>query len=295
MKNDRKQAAEIRAYFAEEPVPEPVHRRLLETCRALEPRPQPEKRRFPWKRLAVSASSVAAAFLVLCGTNAVNPAFAESLPLVGRAFQLYNSQSKLAVGSYVGTYPHVDQPNAQAVAEESGMVLTLAEAYSDGEFIHLSFVLEDVPRQVSEDLDCLSGRMEAQVNGASLEEAYLSLYPQGETLAGTVSLALQADAAEGGKLELSYRVGDLTRSYNDYQQEEGVDGAFSGQITVTVDTSHNQRVEDFTSNGEVQVNWVEATPSYTQINYTIPNWGRAAVKWTTLPCSCRTAPVSRGV
>ena len=35
MKNDRKQAAEIRAYFAEEPVPEPVHRRLLETCRAL--------------------------------------------------------------------------------------------------------------------------------------------------------------------------------------------------------------------------------------------------------------------
>ena len=244
MKNDRKQAAEIRAYFAEEPVPEPVHRRLLETCRALEPRPQPEKRRFPWKRLAVSASSVAAAFLVLCGTNAVNPAFAESLPLVGRAFQLYNSQSKLAVGSYVGTYPHVDQPNAQAVAEESGMVLTLAEAYSDGEFIHLSFVLEDVPRQVSEDLDCLSGRMEAQVNGASLEEAYLSLYPQGETLAGTVSLALQADASEGEKLELSYRVGDLTRSYNDYQQEEGVDGAFSGQITVTVDTSHNQRVEE---------------------------------------------------
>ena len=275
MKNDRKQAAEIRAYFAEEPVPEPVHRRLLETCRALEPRPQPEKRRFPWKRLAVSASSVAAAFLVLCGTNAVNPAFAESLPLVGRAFQLYNSRSKLAVGSYVGTYPHVDQPNAQALAEEGGMVLTLAEAYSDGEFIHLSFVLEDVPQQVSEDLDCLSGRMEAQVNGVSLEEAYLSLYPQGETLAGTVSLALQADASEGEKLELSYRVGDLTRSYKDYQQEESVDGAFSGQITVTVDTSHNQRVEDFTSNGEVQVNWVEATPSYTQINYTIPNWGQS--------------------
>ena len=50
---------------------------------------------------------------------------------------------------------------------------------------------------------------------------------------------------------------------------------FSGQITVTVDTSHNQRVEDFTSNGEVQVNWVEATPSYTQINHTIPNWGQS--------------------
>lgn len=73
MKNDRKQAAEIRAYFAEEPVPEPVHRRLLETCRALEPRPQPEKRRFPWKRLAVSASSVAAAFLVLCGHKRCQP------------------------------------------------------------------------------------------------------------------------------------------------------------------------------------------------------------------------------
>ena len=134
------------------------------------------------------------------------------------------------------------------------------------------------------------------MNGASLEEAYLSLYPQGETLAGTVSLALQADAAEGGKLELSYRVGDLTRSYNDYQQEEGVDGAFSGQITVTVDTSHNQRVEDFTSNGEVQVNWVEATPFLypNQLHHSQLGAERRS-SGLPRPCSCRTAPVSRGV
>lgn len=41
-----------------------------------------------------------------------------------------------------------------------------------------------------------------------------------------------------------------------------------------MDTSHNRMVEDFESNGTVEINWVEATPSYTKINYTIPYWGK---------------------
>ena len=42
---------------------------------------------------------------------------------------------------------------------------------------------------------------------------------------------------------------------------------------MTVDTSHNQRYDAFASDSEVQINWVESTPSYTKINYTIPYWG----------------------
>ena len=42
---------------------------------------------------------------------------------------------------------------------------------------------------------------------------------------------------------------------------------------MTVDTSHNQHYDAFASDSEVQINWVESTPSYTKINYTIPYWG----------------------
>ena len=40
-----------------------------------------------------------------------------------------------------------------------------------------------------------------------------------------------------------------------------------------MDTSHNQHYDAFASDSEVQINWVESTPSYTKINYTIPYWG----------------------
>ena len=151
MKNNRQEET-IRAYFAREQVPEQVHQKLTETFRLLEERPV-KKRRPVWKGVAVSFSTVAAAFVLLCGVNAVNPAFAESLPLVGEAFRLYNGERKLGVGSYVGTYDEIELVNAPAEEENAqGMGLTLNEAYSDGEFIHLSFTMGNVPEQVMDDL-----------------------------------------------------------------------------------------------------------------------------------------------
>lgn len=272
MKNNRQEEA-IRAYFAREQVPEQVHQKLTETFRLLEERPV-KKRRPVWKGVAVSFSTVAAAFVLLCGVNAVNPAFAESLPLVGEAFRLYNGERKLGVGSYVGTYDEIELVNAPAEEENAqGMGLTLNEAYSDGEFIHLSFTMGNVPEQVMDDLFCLSGLVTSQANGTDLEEEMLNLYPQGDTLGGTLALALENPPENGTTLELNYQVTDLVRFYAGGGSREDLEGSFSGEAAVTVDTSHNQRYDAFASDSEVQINWVESTPSYTKINYTIPYWG----------------------
>lgn len=272
MKNNRQEET-IRAYFAREQVPEQVHQKLTETFRLLEERPV-KKRRPVWKGVAVSFSTVAAAFVLLCGVNAVNPAFAESLPLVGEAFRLYNGENKLSVGSYVGTYDEIELVNAPAEEENAqGMGLTLNEAYSDGEFIHLSFTMGNVPEQVMDDLFCLSGLVTSQANGTDLKEDMLTLHPQGEVLSGTVAIPVEGEPADGTVLEVTYQVTDLIRTFADGGSREELEGSFSGEASVTVDTSHNQRYDAFTSDNVVQINWVESTPSYTRINYTIPYWG----------------------
>lgn len=272
MKNNRQEET-IRAYFAREQVPEQVHQKLTETFRLLEERPV-KKRRPVWKGVAVSFSTVAAAFVLLCGVNAVNPAFAESLPLVGEAFRLYNSENKLSVGSYVGTYDEIELVNAPAEEENAqGMGLTLNEAYSDGEFIHLSFTMGNVPEQVMDDLFCLSGLVTSQANGTDLKEDMLTLHPQGEVLSGTVAIPVEGEPADGTVLEVTYQVTGLGRTFADGGSREDLEGSFSGEAAVTVDTSHNQRYDAFASDSEVQINWVESTPSYTKINYTIPYWG----------------------
>ena len=276
MKNKREQEA-IRAYFAQEPVPVEIHNALRQACQQLPPReesPAPAAGK-AWRRLGGALSTAAAAFVLLCCLNAVNPAFAESVPLLGEAFRLYNSQNKMAVGSYVGTYPQMEQPDAAAAAADAqGMELTLHESYSDGVYIHLSFALENIPERLWEDLYFLSGKVEAQVDGQELEPTYVALYPQGESLTGSLALALPQAAEDGAELELSYQVTELERYFAMGGSSEAVEGAFSGRAAITVDTSHNRTVEDFESNGTVEINWVEATPSYTKINYTIPYWGK---------------------
>lgn len=272
MKNNRQEET-IRAYFAREQVPEQVHQKLTETFRLLEERPV-KKRRPVWKGVAVSFSTVAAAFVLLCGVNAVNPAFAESLPLVGEAFRLYNGERKLGVGSYVGTYDEIELVNAPAEEENAqGMGLTLNEAYSDGEFIHLSFTMGNVPEQVMDDLYYLYGDVTSQANGQTLADTALVLYPQGEVLSGTVAIPVEGEPADGTVLEVTYQVTGLGRTFADGGSREELEGSFSGEASVTVDTSHNQHYDAFASDSEVQINWVESTPSYTKINYTIPYWG----------------------
>ena len=279
MKNNQDYQGKIYAYFAKEEVPDALHHRLEETCRRLEERPQEVKmptarRRYWWKGFGVAFATVTAAFVLLCGVNAVNPVFAESIPLIGKAFRLYNGDKKTMVGTYVGTYDGVAEVNAQATPESTqGLSLVLNESYSDGEYVHLTFTMEGASQQVLEDLYYVAGKVNATANGQELDETYLLLYPEGDTLLGALSLPLKDNVSDGETLNLSYQVSEISRCFNNGGDHEELPGAFQGQVSVTVDTSHNKTLNQFENNGDIQINWVEATPSYTKINYTIPFWG----------------------
>ena len=264
----------IRAYFALEPVPQVIHQRLVSTCQNPEPLPSRKPAGAPiLRKLAISASALAAAFVILCGLNAANPAFAESIPWIGKAFRLYN-QGKTTLGTYMGTYDQVALVNSTATGEDThGLSLTLNEAYSDGKYAHLTFSLEGASQETLQGLYYLGGKITAFAEGESLEESHFSLFPEDGTLLGAVSLPLNRSLEEGDTLDLHYEISDLVRYYDNGGAWETLSGSFAGSVTLTVDTSHNRILDSLENLGDVEITRMEVTPSYTKFSYTIPFWG----------------------
>ena len=97
------------------------------------------------KGLCVTATAACLCCGMLFGVNAAFPAFAESLPGVGRFFEAVNSSfqsigdSKAAHGANVGTYGP-QEVEVSAVAQEGSAQLEISQAYSDGKM--LSFTLD---------------------------------------------------------------------------------------------------------------------------------------------------------
>lgn len=273
MSRNRQMQEQVCYYFAEEQVPYEIHVRLLHTCENLESKPQRKGFYLVWKRLAVSGGAAAAAFLLLCSVNAVHPALAESFPLIGKVFQLYN-QGKTTVGTYVGTYPGVSQVNAGVQGENTnGASLSLHQSYCDGTYAYLAFSMEGVDTQLMNDLYYLAGTVSGTADGKPFEKTDVVFYPEGEKLLAAVSVPLAEPRAQGDACQIAFTISDLSRYFDQGGQWESVPGTFTGKTTVTVDTSFNQTLENIRSNGKVQIHTVEATPSSTKIRYTIPFWG----------------------
>lgn len=276
MRNDREFRKNVRSCFSDEAVPSEIHNRILETCHALEVTPKEVPQAsggFVWNKLAVCAVSAAAVFLMLCGVNTINPALAESIPLIGEAFRMYND-GKVRVGTYIGTYGSVEQAYGPATATNTqGLSLTLEESYCDGEYIHLAFSMGGVSQKVLQKISFLGAAVTATVNDSTLEETSISFYPESERLVGVVSLPLNGIYQTGQSIDLVYRFTDLIRYYNDGADWEMLPGSFEGQISVLVDASHNRNEMQFTQSGVIRVDGVKTTPSSTKIRYTIPFWG----------------------
>ena len=105
-------------------------------------RPAPSSRRGRLLRWLGRAGIGAAACAVLCcGVNTVNPALAESLPLVGGAFAWANRNANVRMRSeQLDRY--AAQLDAPATAESSaGCRMTLSQAYFDGDWLRLSVLL----------------------------------------------------------------------------------------------------------------------------------------------------------
>lgn len=263
--------------FIKVPVPDSVHKRILETCASL-PEGRPVKANRTVKAALTAAASIAAAFVLLLGVNAVNPVFAESIPLLGQVFKEINGRMKLAVGSNIGTYGGIEEVSGVSDFSE-GMELSLKEVYSDGYYIHCAFSLK-ISEEQDKQYDYISGRMSVRLNGEALINSGGGAYtiymePSEEGYNGTCSIKLPKTAENGEKLALSYHVDSLVSVYYitaDYSEDK-MECSFDGSYEVTADTTNNSSAEGFTGSGDVKILSVESTPSYTEIAYEIPFWG----------------------
>ena len=259
------------------PVPDSVHKRILETCASL-PEGRPVKANRTVKAALTAAASIAAAFVLMLGVNAVNPVFAESIPLLGQVFKEINGRMKLAVGSNIGTYGGIEEVSGVSDFSD-GMELSLKEVYSDGYYIHCAFSLK-IPEEQDKQYDYISGRMSVRLNGEALINSGGGAYtiymePSEEGYNGTCSIKLPKPAENGEKLALSYHVDSLVSVYNitaDYSEDK-MECSFDGSYEVTADTTNNSSAEGFTGSGDVKILSVESTPSYTEIAYETPFWG----------------------
>lgn len=272
-----KREAAIKACFQQEQPPRQIHEAVLNACMYLPDRPK--KRAFArgWRVALASLAMVVAMFGGLCGLNSFNPAFAESLPLVGNIFRMHNSGSKKTVGTYVGTYGKVEEVSAPAqAADTQELDLTAQEAYSDGEFVHLAFSME-APEEYAGKFYYMSMPITATVDGKEAAPySYLCLWEEDGRFVGAVSLQLAELAENGQQLNLQYETGEIQAYYNDWEAEayEDLPGSFTGSLQVTADTTDNRILDGFkSSEGDVKILNIDATPSRTTITYEIPYWG----------------------
>lgn len=129
-------------------MPPAVNHRLQQIYFEL-PDPLPVKRRGHLRLKAVyaSLSAVAAAVLLLFGLNAVNPAFAEEIPLIGGFFRQINAGSHDAdTADTERIEQHAVIPKEESggslTAQNDAYAVTVQSVYFDGRFLHSALELK---------------------------------------------------------------------------------------------------------------------------------------------------------
>lgn len=133
-------------------VPEIINERLRQVYGEL-PEQLPKKRPRPVRPLKAAAGAVsglAAAFLLLFGLNGLNPALAETLPLIGGVFQQLNqsqgwvnlTETQLRVEQYAESMEGVEAQVPANGLLERPMKVTVRETYFDGEFLYAGLSME---------------------------------------------------------------------------------------------------------------------------------------------------------
>lgn len=256
----------LRALYRELPEELPVRRRGAAAGR---------------RGFALAAASMAAAFLLLFGTNLAFPAFAESLPVVGRVFENLNRSpwsyvGKTAEGTNLGSYA---EPLDLSAASQ-GSELTVLSAYSDGESLSLSVKLT-VPQSVREQV---SGYFLAQDLGISVDGTLLTTDVNRlildddyqDAYLGTVTLKLPEKAEDGQELKIALHAaqlagkGKMTKDFMDGPVP--LEGDFGLDFTVTVNSGNNVSFSAQAQDEGAKVLAVKSLPTLTKITVTLPDW-----------------------
>ena len=107
---------------------------------AARPRPRKARPRPIWHWVRGTVAAAAACVLVLGGVNAANPAFAESLPLVGTLFSRINRAEDTRLRSeQLNQYAQTVEQTAESAA--GPYTVTLGQIYRDADWMRLSLVL----------------------------------------------------------------------------------------------------------------------------------------------------------
>lgn len=264
-------------------VPEAVDQRLRQVYAELPDQLPVKKRgRSPIKAIVYAAGAVAAAFLMLFGVNAMNPAFAEELPLIGSLFTLMNTQTMTPMGGNVGTYQGAARKVnvAAAAKEDTGYGLTVDEAFCDGKYIYATLSLS-VPEE-AEDYMVVSfkGNWDSDyrflIGGKEAKEVnYAADKRQGGTAIAVV-LEAPAGVKDGETFTVSCeanKVYGLDQDYHSNGKYDTIETGFTVDFPVTVDLSRNTNADVQAMDNGVKLYSVERTPGYFKVDMEMPVWG----------------------
>lgn len=259
--------------------------RFEDTYRMLGVQKEAPVRKRRHKGLRVTATAACLCCGMLFGVNAAFPAFAESLPGVGRFFEAVNSSfqsigdSKAAHGANVGTY---DTQDVNVAASSGDYSMEVLEAFSDGK--NLTFSMDvTTTSELWERYDWvgvgsnLNGETTTlTVNGTPVETSFSDTLERSEDnhYTGAVSFALPEAVEDGTELNVGLSVTQLT--FPDKFTYEGyvyVDVDWNSAFTVTADTSHNiSGAIDGEAVDGAQVVSIDATPTQTLITMNLPEY-----------------------
>lgn len=267
------------------------------------PRPQRKKKHPPvFLKFAVS---LAACCAVMLGVNAVNPTFAEGIPLLGDVFALINqnSQSMLrsdqlsdhAVQTAIPAQSSAPAANA-ATAEESAATpyaLTLSQVYCDGMYLRLGVVFtaaddslaaydylgtdydkQELGRQ-GEDIHLLG---DIELNGQTITPGAAPRFIKQDdhTFIASLDYDLAGFSGAGAPFTAAFRLPPLvgcTSPVDDAKplRAEIPDGNFTLELNVTPDVSANRTASAGEAQNDITLENILATPGETRLTVCYPD------------------------
>lgn len=261
--------------------------RFEDTYRMLGVQKEAPVRKRRHKGLWVTATAACLCCGLMFGVNAAFPAFAESLPGIGRFFETLNGDftaarvQKTTHGANLDTYGP-QEVEVSAVAQDGSARMEVNQAFCDGE--NLSFTLDvALPAEQSADFAyiCTRDYAAVTVNGEELPPVTVTaLSPTGDGhFSGMISCALETPLEDGETAQVEFSLPDLSGypRTNDYETKgDLVDfpgTRFQTSFSVTADTSNNVSgaVEGEAVDG-AQVLSIDSTPTQTLITMELPEY-----------------------
>lgn len=265
----------------------------------------PRNRR-PLLRLVRSAAVAAAACVVLLGSvNLANPAFAESLPLVGTLFSRINRDADTRLRSeQLNQYAETVEETAESA--DSPYTVTLGQIYRDGDWMRLSLVLTatddslagfdtiraDAGGSMPADTAEASGALILESGGAILEEGSgwftrqddhtfvmglnypLFLYETDGPLSGQAVTLQLHDLVACNVEMLEERTSEWGSQYShwEYHDETPLEGDYT--LTFTIPEPGTEGVRTFTgplTQDGVTLHSLTATPAAAKLEIQLPS------------------------